>query len=53
MLLVLILEFESYRGEILNLFAKKYPKDELLRAPINRDSVGWRDSARVDEGRKR
>ena len=47
MLLVLIREFESRRGEILNLFAKK-KKDQLLRAP----SVGKHNSTRVDEGRK-
>ena len=47
MLLVLIREFESRRGEILNLFAKM-KKDQLLRAP----SVGKHNSTRVDEGRK-
>ena len=50
-LLVLICEFESRRGEILTLFAKnKNKKDQLLRAPIN--SVGEHNSTRVDEGRK-
>ena len=44
---VMIREFESRRGEILNLFAKK-KKDQLLRAP----SVGKHNSMRVDEGRK-
>ena len=46
MLLVLVREFESRRGEILNLFAK-VRKDQLLRAPrvCNRNSTG------VDEGR--
>ena len=47
MLLVLISEFESRRGEILNLFAK-IKKDQLLRAP----SVGKLNSTRVDEGTK-
>ena len=44
-LLVLVREFESRRGEIMNLFAKK--KDQLLRAP----SVGKHNSTRVDKGR--
>ena len=48
MLLALVREFESRRGEILNLFAKKKKKDELLRAP----SVGKHNSTRGDEGRK-
>ena len=48
MLLVLVREFESRRGEILNLFAKIKKKDQLLRAP----SVGKRNSTRVDERRK-
>ena len=48
MLLVLVREFESRRGEILNLFEKKKKKDQLLRAP----SLGKHDSTRVDEGRK-
>ena len=47
MLLVLVREFESRRGEILNLYAK-IKKDQLLRAP----SVGKHNSTRVDEGRK-
>ena len=46
-LIVLVRGFESRRGEILNLFAKKKKKDELLRAP----SVGKRNSRRVDDGR--
>ena len=46
MLLVLIREFESRRGEILNLFAKK-KKDQLLRAP----GVGNHNSTRVVQGR--
>ena len=34
MVLVLVRQFESRRGEILNLFAnKKMKKDQLLRAP--------------------
>ena len=49
MLLVLVHEFESRRGEILNLFAK-IKKDELLRAPIN--SVGGHRSTPADGGRK-
>ena len=46
MLLMLIREFESRRGEILIFFAK-IKKDQLLRAP----SVGKHNSTRVDEGR--
>ena len=49
LLIVLVLEFESRRGEILNLFTK-IKKDQQLRAPIN--SVGRHISMRVDEGRK-
>ena len=50
MLLVLVREFESRRGGILNLFAKKKKKkDQLLRAP----SVGKHNSTRVDEGGKK
>ena len=48
MLLVLVREFESRRGEILNLFAK-IKRDQLLKAR----SVGKRSSTRVDEGRRR
>ena len=48
MLLVFIREFQSRRGEILNLFAKIKNKDQLLRAP----NVGKHNSTRVDEGRK-
>ena len=47
--LALVLEFDSRRGEILNLFAKVQKKDQLLRTP---SSVGRHNSARVDEGRK-
>ena len=47
MLLVLVREFESRRGEILNLFAK-IKKDQLLKAP----RVGKHNSTRVDERRK-
>ena len=47
LLIVLVREFESRRGEILNLCAK-IKKDQLLRAP----SVGKHNSTRVDEGRK-
>ena len=47
MLLVLVREFESRRGEILNLIAK-IEKGQLLRVP----SVGNHNSTRVDEGRK-
>ena len=49
MLLVLIREFESRRGKISNLFAKKTgEKDQLLTEP----SVGKHNSTRVGEGRK-
>ena len=44
MLLVLVMEFESRRGEILNLFAE-IKKDRLLRAP----SEGKHNSTRVDD----
>ena len=47
LLLVLIREFESRPGEILNLLAQ-IKKDQLLRAP----SMGKHNSTRVDEGRK-
>ena len=47
LLVVMVREFESRRGEILNLFAK-IKKDQLLRAP----SVSKHNSTRVDEGRK-
>ena len=43
---VLVREFESRRGEILNLFAK-IKRDRLLRAPRG---VGKHNSTRVDEG---
>ena len=33
LLIALILESESRRGEILDVFAKKEERDELLRAP--------------------
>ena len=46
MLLVLVMEFESRRGEILNLFAE-IKKDQLLRTP----GVGKHNSPRVDEAR--
>ena len=49
LLIVLVREFESRRGKILNLFAKKKKDQELLRAP----SVGKHSSTQVDEGRKR
>ena len=48
MLLELVREFESRRGDILYLFAK-IKKDQLLRAP----SVGKHNSTRVDEGRNK
>ena len=49
MLLVLVREFESRRGEIFILFyLQKEEKDQLLRAP----SVGEHNSTRVNEGRK-
>ena len=47
LLLALVRELESRRGEISNLYAK-IKKDQLLRAP----SVGKHNSTRVDEGRK-
>ena len=47
LLIVLVLEFEFHRGEILNLFAT-IKKAQLLRTP----SVGRRNSTRVGEGRK-
>ena len=46
LLIVLVLELESRRGEILHVSAKK--KDQLLRAP----SVGRHDSTRVNEATK-
>ena len=48
LLVLLILEIEYHRGEILNLFATK---DELLRVPIN--SVGRYNSARVESTREK
>ena len=45
--LVLVGEFESRCGEILDFFAK-IKTDQLLRAP----SVGKHNSTRVDKGRK-
>ena len=47
MLLSLVLEFESHRGEISNAFAKKRG---LTAGSLY--SVGRRNSTRVDEGRK-
>ena len=48
-LMGLVLEFESRRREILNLFAKmEKKKDQLLKAP----SVGRHNLTRVDEERK-
>ena len=44
---MLVLEFESRRGEILFIFAK-IKKDQLLIAP----SVSRHNSTRVDEKRK-
>ena len=46
MLLVLVYEFESRRGMILNLFAKK-KMEQLLRAP----RVGEHNLTHVDEAR--
>ena len=46
LLVVFAREFESRRGEILNVFAK-IKKDQLLRAP----SVGKHNSTGVDEER--
>ena len=48
-LLALVLEFDSHRSEILNMFAKMRKKDQLLRAP---SSVGTHKSTRVDEAKK-
>ena len=51
LLIVLVREFESRRGEISNLFSKKRKKNQqLLRAPI--DSVGKHSSTQIEEGRK-
>ena len=47
LLMVLVREFESRRGEILNLFAKK--KNQLLRAP----SVGKHNSTRASRRGKK
>ena len=47
LLIVSVREFESRRGEILNLFAKKNYQ-QLLRAP----SVGKHSSTQVHEGKK-
>ena len=49
MLLALVLEFESRRGEVLKLLAK-IRKDQLLRAPTR--SVSRLNSTRVDEEKK-
>ena len=47
---MLVLEFDSQRGEILLLFAEMEKKrDQLLRAP---SSMGRYNSTRDDEGRK-
>ena len=48
LIMVLVREIESRRGQILNIFAKIKKTDQLLRAP----SVGKHNSTRVDEGRK-
>ena len=48
-LLALVLEFDSHRGENLKVFAKMQKKDQLLRTPT---SVGSHNSTRVDEARK-
>ena len=50
LLVVLVREFESRRGEILGLFAKIViiKRDQLLREP----SAGKHNSTRVDEARK-
>ena len=50
LIIVLVLELESRRGEISNLFAKIKSINQLLRAPIN--SSGKHNSTRVDEGKK-
>ena len=49
MLLVLVLEFESRRGEILNLFAKVEKGSTHESAYYY--SVGSHNSTRADEGR--
>ena len=51
LLLELVREFDSHRGEVLTLFVEmpKYEDDQLLRAP---SSVGRYNSTRVDEGRR-
>ena len=51
LIIVLVLELESRRGEISNLFAKIKSINQLLRAPIN-SSSGKHNSTRVDEGKK-
>ena len=48
LLVVLVREFESRRGDSLNLFLLKENKDQLLRAP----RVGTHNSTPADEGRK-
>ena len=52
-LIVLVLEFESHRGEILFFFCiNKYKRrDELVRAPTVA-WVGGRNSTRADQRRK-
>ena len=48
LLIALVLEVESHRGEIYKKKKSIIKKEQLLRAP----SVGRRKSTRVDEGRK-
>ena len=50
LLLVLVREFESRRGDVLKLFAKTKKKGST--AEIVYCSVGKHNSTRVDEGRK-
>ena len=51
-LLVLVLEFESRRGEILNLLAKKRKKEKKKDQVLKARSVGKYNSTPVDEGTK-
>ena len=52
MLLLSVREFESRRGEILNLFAKKKRRKRKGSTAESASSVGKHNSTRVDEGRK-
>ena len=50
-LLALVLQFDSHRGEVLNLFAKMQKQQKGSRAPTG-SSVGTHNSTRVDQIRK-